>query len=488
VTPAPTASERRYVIDRSVTRSSDGRLLAGGAPARLVRLTAAGSRVVDAAVAGRAVPGGAPRQLLQRLDDQGVIHPRAEPARAVSSVTTVVPVRDRAGDLWALVRALSAGGPVVVVDDRSTDDSVAVARRAGARVVPSAGPAGPAAARNTGLAEVRTALVAFVDADCVVEPDWHAGLAALFDDPGLALAAPRVGSRPGASPLARDERAYSPLDLGDAPAVVAPRRRLTYVPSATLLCRRSALESVGGFDPEMRVGEDVDLVWRLVAAGWKVRYAPEIEVLHEPRASVAAFARQRYAYGTSAPRLERRHPGAAGALQVAPETVAVWAAAAVGGAPAALGALAASAAAAAWGVTDAESARSLVRLVARGHGYATRHLARVLVREWLPLTAVASLRSRRARRLAALAFLVDAAAARRRRGSLRDLPLDCTLRIVDHAAYAAGLWRSMAAQRSLAAVAVGISRAAARSSPGGSARSRRPSGVAPHGPGARSGG
>ena len=35
------------------------------------------------------------------------------------------------------------------------------------------------------------------------------------------------------------------------------------------------------FDPALRVGEDVDLVWRLVAAGLAVRYDPAVEVEHD---------------------------------------------------------------------------------------------------------------------------------------------------------------------------------------------------------------
>ena len=52
---------------------------------------------------------------------------------------------------------------------------------------------------------------------------------------------------------------------------------------------------MGGFDATLRFGEDVDLVWRLDAAGWRVRYEPASTVLHDPRRTVGAWARQRSA-------------------------------------------------------------------------------------------------------------------------------------------------------------------------------------------------
>jgi mycofactocin glycosyltransferase len=79
---------------------------------------------------------------------------------------------------------------------------------------------------------------------------------------------------------------------------------VSYVPAAALLVRRSALPDEP-FDPELRYGEDVDLIWRLIDAGWRVRYDPSVVVEHEERDTV----RRRFRYGTSAAPLKRRHPG-----------------------------------------------------------------------------------------------------------------------------------------------------------------------------------
>ena len=129
-----------------------------------------------------------------------------------------------------------------------------------------------------------------------------------FDDRAVAAVAPRVVSAPGDTILAAYEEAFSPLDLGGAPSLVAPGRRVSYVPTAALIVRVAAVDAVGGFDPALRYGEDVDLIWRLASAGHTVRYDPSVVVQHRPRSSWGAWFRPRRSYGSAAAPLARR-PG-----------------------------------------------------------------------------------------------------------------------------------------------------------------------------------
>src|SRR5690606_10496937 len=108
----------------------------------------------------------------------------------------------------------------------------------------------------------------FVDAGVELHPAALDALGRLAAPPSVGLVAPRVRSTPGPGLLERYEVASSPLDLGPRPSTVRPGGRVGYVPSAALLVRRVAFVEVGGFDARLRYGEDVDLVWRLVAAGW----------------------------------------------------------------------------------------------------------------------------------------------------------------------------------------------------------------------------
>ena len=183
--------------------------------------------------------------------DRGVVPPgqprwRGEarpPGPALPGVTVVIPARDRAGHLDRCLAALGRSYPVVVVDDgsRQAGEIANLCRRHGATLIRRPRPGGPGPARNDGLALVSTELVAFVDSDCEAGPEWITSLAAHFADPLVAAVAPRVRPITGPGPAGRYLAARAPLDMGPQEGRVLPLTRLSYVPTAALLVRRSAL-------------------------------------------------------------------------------------------------------------------------------------------------------------------------------------------------------------------------------------------------------
>jgi hypothetical protein len=205
------------------------------------------------------------------------------------------------------------------------------------------------------------------------------------------------------------------------------------VPAAALLVRTDALRQIGGFDRSLRVGEDVDAVWRLVEAGWRCRYEPASVVHHSPRASWRALISQRIGYGSAAAPLARRHKGALAPVRVSGWSGGVWGLLAAGRPLEALG-LAGATAAALVSKLDGLPAAESVRLTALGHLYAGRSLAEGARRAWWPLLLAGALVSRRARLVAALAAvpaLLDGGVAR----------------LVDDLAYGAGVWKGVLAER-----------------------------------------
>ncbi|MBF5001755.1 mycofactocin biosynthesis glycosyltransferase MftF [Nocardia sp. BSTN01] len=424
--------------DARLRSSPDGRVLLGGSPLRMLRLSPTGARRVRAWFAGEPVgsdPGA--QALAQRMLAAGVAHPAIDRGRhTIADVTVVVPVKDNPTGLIRLLAATGDVGSRIVVDDGSavpvtghiaedgaTPPTVTILRHASAR--------GPAAARNSGYRSVRTELIAFLDSDIVPDPGWLDPLLPLFDDPAVAAVAPRVRTFERGV-LGAYEAHRSSLDMGGEPAVVRPGGRISYVPTAALVVRRSAVDRAGGFDESLRYGEDVDLIWRLVGDGKLVRYQPDSVVRHEPRTTLRAWLRQRYDYGTSAAVLARRHPGHLHCARLPHTTALRWATVALGRP---------------WlGIaTAAEPVRQLRRLRAAGlpasmaatvvgeaELAAVGQLADALRRIWWP----AALFGRRGRTLLLAAYLPVVVRAVR---AGRD-PRAGLLRIADDLAYGLGVW------------------------------------------------
>ncbi|WP_110181241.1 glycosyltransferase [Nocardioides solisilvae] len=107
---------------------------------------------------------------------------------ASPSVSVVIPVRDDAAELAACLRLLADQSvpplEVVVVDNGSSDDSAAVARAHGARVVVERRVGIPSAAA-TGYDAARGDVVGRLDADSRPGPDWVAHVARAMADPGV---------------------------------------------------------------------------------------------------------------------------------------------------------------------------------------------------------------------------------------------------------------------------------------------------------------
>lgn len=452
-------------LDPGTRRVDDGRVLIGGSPLRLLRLNAAATRLVDRFSDGHPIGSGAGAQVLaRRLLDAGIAHPRPSPTTRTSlDVTVVVPVFGTPDELRPTLAALGRVGRLIVVDDASPEPGIAdVARDHGGELVRHDVNRGPSAARNTGWRRATTELVVFIDAGCVPSLGWLDELLPLFDDPQVVAVAPRITTNVAATlprALAAYEKAHPSLDRGPAEANVRPRSQVHFVPAASLLVRRDALEVVGGFDETMRMGEDVDLVWRLGVRCGTVRYAPTTSVAHTSRPSTRAWLGQRYAYGTSAAALARRHGTAVAPLAVSPWTAVAWG---LTGAGAPLAGLAVAAGSTALLVPKLEHLEhpwhESAHLAGLGHLYGGRVIADALRRPWWPFAAVAAVFSRRAR----IAVAVAATAPPLLEWWQQRPPLDpirwVGLRLLDDIAYGTGVWTGCLRERSVAALRPDLTR------------------------------
>ena len=269
---------------------------------------------------------------------------------------------------------------------------------------------------------------------------WLDGLLWHFDDPRVGFVAPRVASGAAAENgdrrVARYEQRHSPLDLGSEPARIAAGTRVSYVPAATLIVRKAALDEVGGFDTSLRCGEDVDAVWRLAAAGWRGRYEPSVVVHHQPRRTWRQLVAQRRSYGESAAALAALHGDAVAPVRMSPWTLGVWGLAASGRPLSAAGLASATALALIPKLPGVPAGDSL-RLAGAGHLAVGGALASAVRRVWMPLVGVSAMWSRQARWVAAASIL---------QAIFRGGPA----RLLDDTSYSVGVWMGVLGRRRLA--------------------------------------
>jgi mycofactocin glycosyltransferase len=446
----------------------------GGSPARVVRMSDAGQAAWRELATGP-VASRAAGVLARRLTDAGLAHPKNAARSADSTpavplmpeVTVIVPAYNRADLLDVCLAALGPDHHVVVVDDGSSDPAAVadVARRNGARLIRRATNGGPGAARNVALESAATDLVAFIDSDCVATAGWIARLAGHFADPLVAAVAPRITGAASGTWCGRYASASGALDLGGRAARVMPGAAVSYVPTAALIARRTALLTAARdgrvFDEAMRTGEDVDLVWRLHEAGWRIRYDPSVEVAHHEPGTWPELLTRRFRYGTSAASLALRHPGAVTHLVLHP-----WPAAAVAAALARRPGVAA----AAFSASVLTTGQALRRASVPRDGLLPAMLGAAR-QTWLgvgrygtqfaaPLLAVAiAAPGRRAaahrwgRRAAATSLLLGPALTAWANGPRTLDPARFTLaRVADDVAYGLGVWVGCVAERTTAPV------------------------------------
>lgn len=421
--------------------------LIGGSPWRVSRMSGAARTLVsNLLISGAYGVAAKSRQelaIFRLLVDRGfaIVVP-ATPV-TTASISTVIPAMDRPLNLARALMSLASTPDVTVVDDGSVDPEAicVVAKQHAVTLISHSENEGPAAARNTGVSASEAEFIAFLDSDCVAPPGWPASMLHHFNDPAVAAVAPRVRANlSGRSVIERFEASSSSLDMGEYPELVRPGSRLSFVPSAALIVRRSAIGD--GFDEDMRMGEDVDLIWRLTDAGWHVRYDPSIIVAHEIRSNPNEWLKRRFEYGTSAAALSVRHPAKITPARVSALNLATIGLAALGcwRTSFALAAVSTFALSRQLKALDDPQALS-AQIISKGVLADAAGIGHLLRREWWPIGALVLTLSSRSRlaRASALCMLTPIAWEYAARRPALDPGRYLALRLVDDAAYGAGV-------------------------------------------------
>jgi len=232
----------------------------------------------------------------------------------VPMVSVIIPVHNRPEEIDSCLQALSELDypskklEILVVDDASSDHTPEVVSGFPVTLIRLPENRQAPFCRNLGARRACGEILAFIDSDCLASPSWLKELVPVFNDRSVAAVGGKVNSYYDRKGLDRYEQVMSSLNRGVWPRRSSEQDPFFYVPSCNLLVRRNVFLSVGGFQEELVVGEDVDLCWRLQDQGHPVEYRPVGIVYHRHRNRLKAFCCRRFDYGTSEPLLQKRHP------------------------------------------------------------------------------------------------------------------------------------------------------------------------------------
>jgi len=372
-------------------------------------------------------------------------------------ISIVIPVYNDISRVSRLLTLLS-DFHVTIVDDASSNPALLaeIVSTFGQSLVRLEENLGPGGARNAGLRSTSRQFVWFIDDDVTVSEALNvaARLFCQFNDPMVSCVAPRVRGSGGDSLRDKFELRFSPLDMGARPQIVVPGGPVGYLPSACMMVRRSAVGA--GFDPTLRIGEDVDLVWRLHDQGWLVRYLADVVVTHRARTSWSAWWHQRVQYGVSSGELSKRHPGRLAPLRVDPWTLVAWGTVFIGRPSFGARIISVNSEALIERLEDsADEPEHVAReVVAKGMVKSGGPLARAAVRTFGPLILLFALHPKLRRRV--LALFVVGTAWRWRKTQLH--PLDVPVAIADDVAYSLGVAKGAIKSRSLATMTPDITK------------------------------
>ena len=212
-------------------------------------------------------------------------------------VSVVIPALNASATLAACLQSVQGAAEharlnieILLMDNGSTDDTMAIGRSHGATVRQIRG-IRVGALRNAGAEYATGKVLAFVDSDCIVPPTW-------LETALQELAHDTIGAVGGDCQVPADstwvERAWT------APISSNTSWYVDRLASATLIIRKTLFDRLKGFDSTLIAGEDDDLSNRITRAGYKLLGHRDCSVVHlgYPK-TLRAVARRQAWHGRS---------------------------------------------------------------------------------------------------------------------------------------------------------------------------------------------
>ncbi len=189
---------------------------------------------------------------------------------------------------------------IIIVDGLSTDNTSGVAREMGATVISNAKQT-VSPGRNIGFEKARGDLIAFTDADCVVDKNWLSNSIKYFEKDNTVAC---VGG-PNLTPSDESDFGKAVGFVFDQPVFAAGSihardlnevKEVSSIPGCNAIYRQSILTKVMPLDESMLTGDDTLLNRKILDLGCRLLYTPDVRVLHYRRPTPGKLWRQFYRY------------------------------------------------------------------------------------------------------------------------------------------------------------------------------------------------
>jgi len=198
---------------------------------------------------------------------------------------------------------------IIVVDNRSSDDSAEVARRLRVRWLPLEKNLGLAPALNRGAKIARGDLLLFVNNDMRFDPGFVAALVEplesdeeVFATDGMQFnwdgtVCEHLAARLTNVPPRRDSSTELVPGLYFYQQEMTEKSGVFMASAACMMVRRTLFEKLGGFDDRLPLGyEDVEICWRAWVHRWKTVYVPNAICWHRVGSSVRSLEGARFSF------------------------------------------------------------------------------------------------------------------------------------------------------------------------------------------------
>jgi len=198
---------------------------------------------------------------------------------------------------------------IIISDGLSTDKTVEIAKNYGAKVISNVGQT-VAPGRNIGFSNSRGEIIAFTDADCVMDKNWLTNALKYFED--------RTVAGVGGPNLAPDnESSFGQAvrflflfgSLMSGSVYVSDSRKVKSVislPGCNAIYKRKALEKIMPTDETLLTCDDVEINYQILQQGYKLLYTHDVLVWHYRRDTPKRFWKQIYRYSIGRLQLGKR--------------------------------------------------------------------------------------------------------------------------------------------------------------------------------------